>query len=65
LARSYNGDGISFQSPITFRCSAASPWPYGLWSSPRDRRPCYGESRRIHDNGQVGLFLCWRVREGR
>ena len=20
---------------------------------------------RIHDNGQVGLFLCWRVRDGR
>lgn len=67
VARNYNGDGISFQ--ITDNVQVLNSESYG--HSGYGIHPGTGSPRatvkgcRIHDNGQVGLFLCWRVREGR
>ncbi len=66
LAKDYNGDGISFQ--ITENIQILDSESYG--HSGYGIHPGTGSLRatvkgcRIHDNGQVGLFLCWRVREG-
>ncbi len=67
IARNYNGDGISFQ--ITDNIQVLNSESYG--HSGYGIHPGTGSPRatvkgcRIHDNGQVGLFLCWRVRAGR
>jgi hypothetical protein len=66
VARNYNGDGISFQ--ITDNVQVVNCESYG--HSGFGIHPGTGSPRavvkgcRIHDNGQVGLFLCWRVRDG-
>jgi len=66
-ARYYNGDGISFQ--ITDRikvidCESFGNSNYGVHpgtGSPNaEITGCH-----FHDNGQIGFFLCWRVRYGR
>lgn len=67
VARNYSGDGISFQ--ITDNIQVLSCESYG--NSGLGIHPGTGSDRplvqdcSIHDNGDVGLFLCWRVRHGR
>jgi parallel beta-helix repeat protein len=67
IARNYNGDGISFQ--ITDNVQVVNSESYG--HSGYGIHPGTGSPRasvkgcRIHHNGEVGLFLCWRVRGGR
>ena len=66
VARNYNGDGISFQ--ITDNVQVVNSESYG--HSGYGIHPGTGSPRasvkgcRIHHNGEVGLFLCWRVRAG-
>ena len=66
VARNYNGDGISFQitdSISVLNCESYGHAGYGI-------HPGTGSSHtlvqncRAHDNGRVGLFLCYRVRFG-
>jgi len=65
-ARNYNGDGISFQ--ISDGVQVIDSDSYG--HSGFGIHPGAGSARslvkdcRIHDNGNIGLFLCWRVRHG-
>ncbi|MGQ9555043.1 MAG: right-handed parallel beta-helix repeat-containing protein [Anaerolineae bacterium] len=63
----YNGDGISFQQSsdtIVEGCECAWNAALGLHPGSGSQRPqirqCWS-----HDNGRIGLFLCWRVRHGR
>jgi parallel beta-helix repeat protein len=66
-ARNYNGDGISFQITDGVRvvgCESHGHAGYGVHPGTGSARPVV-ENCRLHDNGQVGLFLCWRVRHGR
>ncbi len=67
VARNYNGDGISFQ--ITDNVQVLNSESYGhagYGVHPGTGSPhATVKGCRIHDNGQVGLFLCWRVRDGR
>ncbi|HYM11947.1 MAG TPA: right-handed parallel beta-helix repeat-containing protein, partial [Bryobacterales bacterium] len=66
-ARNYNGDGISFQ--ITDGVQILDSESYG--HAGYGVHPGTGSARalvkgcRMHDNGDIGLFLCWRVRHGR
>jgi len=67
LVRDYNGDGISFQTSNDVRverCEVAGCAQLGLHPGSGSQRPvvvdCYS-----HENGSIGLFLCWRVRGGR
>lgn len=67
VARNYNGDGISFQ--ITDKVHVVDSEAYG--NTGFGIHPGSGSARaavensRMHHNGDVGLFLCWRVRQGR
>jgi parallel beta-helix repeat protein len=67
LARNYNGDGISFQITDNVQvldCESYGHTGYGV--HPGTGSPhALVKSCRLHDNGQIGLFLCWRVRNGR
>ncbi len=63
----YSGDGISFQKCADVRverCECAGNSGLGLHPGSGSQRPvvldCYS-----HDNGEIGLFVCWRVRGGR
>jgi hypothetical protein len=67
VVREYNGDGISFQQSNDVRlerCEVSGCAKLGLHPGSGSQRPivldCYS-----HDNGTIGLFLCWRVRGGR
>jgi hypothetical protein len=66
VARNYNGDGISFQ--ITdgvkiLNCESYGHTGYGV--HPGTGSPhALVKNCRIRENGHVGLFLCWRVRNG-
>jgi nitrous oxidase accessory protein NosD len=66
VARNYNGDGISFQ--ITDGVKLLDSESYG--NSGYGAHPGTGSANalikgcRLHDNGDIGLFLCWRVRKG-
>jgi parallel beta-helix repeat protein len=66
-ARNYNGDGISFQ--ITENVQVLDSESYG--NAGFGVHPGTGSARplvkgcRMHHNGDIGLFLCWRVRHGR
>jgi hypothetical protein len=66
VARNYNGDGISFQ--ITDHVKVLDSESYGhtgFGVHPGTGSPhATVDHCRIHNNGQVGLFLCWRVRHG-
>ena len=66
VVRDYNGDGISFQTSHDVRverCEVSGCAKLGLHPGSGSQRPviadCYS-----HDNGSIGLFLCWRVRGG-
>ena len=66
VARNYNGDGISFQITDNIQvlnCESYGHAGLGIHPGTGSDRPTVKECR-IHDNGQVGLFLCWRVRHG-
>jgi len=63
----YNGDGISFQQSndvAVEACECAENAGLGLHPGSGSQRPtirnCWS-----HHNDQVGLYLCWRVRQGR
>ena len=66
-ARNWNGDGISFQ--ITDGVKVLDSESYG--HAGYGAHPGTGsansvvENCRLHDNSDIGLFLCWRVRHGR
>ena len=66
VARNYNGDGISFQ--ISDRVHVLNSESYG--QTGYGVHPGTGSANaevehcRLHDNGDIGLFLCWRVRHG-
>ncbi|MBZ5593434.1 MAG: right-handed parallel beta-helix repeat-containing protein [Acidobacteriia bacterium] len=67
VARNYNGDGISFQ--ITENVHVLNSESYG--HAGYGVHPGTGSANavvehcRMHHNGDIGLFLCWRVRHGR
>jgi parallel beta helix pectate lyase-like protein len=66
-ARDFNGDGISFQitDGVTVEgCESYGHAGYGLHPGTGSAHPLV-QSCRLHDNGDIGLFLCWRVRHGR
>jgi parallel beta-helix repeat protein len=66
VARNYNGDGISFQITENIRilnCESFGHTGFGLHPGTGTDKPLVQDCR-LHDNGQVGLFLCWRVRHG-
>lgn len=67
VARNYNGDGISFQITDNIQvlnCESYGHAGYGV--HPGTGSPhALVKGCRLHDNGQIGLFLCWRVRNGR
>ena len=67
VARNFNGDGISFQITDNVQVLNSESFGhtgYGIHPGTGSPRATV-KSCRIHDNGQVGLFLCWRVRDGR
>jgi parallel beta-helix repeat protein len=67
VAKDYNGDGISWQ--ITDKISVLNCESYG--NTGYGLHPGTGSSNSVvtdchaHDNGVVGLFLCYRVRHGK
>jgi len=66
VARNYNGDGISFQitdNVQVLNCESYGHAGFGVHPGTGSDRPTIKDCR-LHDNGQVGLFLCWRVRHG-
>lgn len=66
VARNYNGDGISFQITEGVRilnCESYGNTGLGIHPGTGSERPEVRDSR-AHDNGQDGLYLCWRVRHG-
>lgn len=66
IARDYNGDGISFQitdGVQVVNCESHGHTGYGVHPGTGSARPVVRDCR-LHDNGRVGLFLCWRVRHG-
>ena len=66
-ARNYNGDGISFQISENVQVLNSESYGhagYGVHPGTGSARPLV-KGCRMHDNGDVGLFLCWRVRQGR
>jgi parallel beta-helix repeat protein len=66
VARNYNGDGISFQVTDNTRvlnCESYGNSGFGIHPGTGANRPLVAECL-IHHNGQVGLFLCWRVKHG-
>ena len=66
-ARDFNGDGISFQitDGVTVEdCESHGHTGYGVHPGTGSAHPVV-QNCRLHDNGDIGLFLCWRVRHGR
>lgn len=67
VAHDYNGDGISFQITSNVNVLNSESYGhtgYGVHPGTGSERPTI-QNCRIHNNDQVGLFLCWRVRHGR
>ncbi len=66
VTRNYNGDGISFQITEGVRvenCESYGHTGYGVHPGTGSEKPLV-RGCRLHQNGEVGLFLCWRVRHG-
>ena len=66
-ARNYNGDGISFQISDRVHvenCESYGQTGYGVHPGTGSANSEV-EHCRLHNNGDIGLFLCWRVRHGR
>ena len=67
VARNYNGDGISFQITDGVQVLNSESYGhagYGIHPGTGSARPLVQDCR-MHHNGKIGLFLCWRVRHGR
>jgi len=67
VARNYPGDGISLQfveNPVVENCEAEGNAYLGIHLGTGALRGVVCDCR-AHDNGQDGLFLCWRVRQAR
>ena len=67
LARNYPGDGISCQfveDPVVDNCEAYGNASLGIHLGTGALRGLV-RSNRAHDNGQDGLYLCWRVQGSR
>ena len=65
-ARNNNGDGISFQITDNVQILNSESYGhagYGIHPGTGSERPLV-KGCRMHDNGQIGLFLCWRVKHG-
>ena len=66
-ARNYNGDGISFQISENVQVLNSESYGhagFGVHPGTGSVRPLVKDCR-LHNNGDIGLFLCWRVRHGR
>jgi len=66
VARNYNGDGISFQisdSVHVLNSESFGQAGYGVHPGTGSVNSLV-EHCRLHNNGDIGLFLCWRVRHG-
>ncbi|MCW5980192.1 MAG: right-handed parallel beta-helix repeat-containing protein [Bryobacteraceae bacterium] len=66
VARNYYGDGISFQITERIRvenCESYGHAGFGVHPGTGSDKPLVTGSK-LHHNGEVGLFLCWRVRHG-
>ena len=67
VARNYPGDGISLQfveDPVVDNCEAEGNAYLGIHLGTGALRGIVRDCR-AHDNGQDGLFLCWRVQHAR
>lgn len=67
VARNYNGDGISLQisdNVHVVNCESFGQTGYGVHPGTGSANTEV-EHCRLHNNGDIGLFLCWRVRHGR
>lgn len=65
-AFNYNGDGISFQQSnhiVIERCVCRGNTIFGLHPGSGSQGPIV-RNNELLENGQVGLYLCWRVRRG-
>jgi hypothetical protein len=66
VARNYNGDGISFQisdNVHVLNSESYGQTGYGVHPGTGSANSVV-EHCRMHHNGDIGLFLCWRVRHG-
>jgi parallel beta-helix repeat protein len=66
-ARNYNGDGISFQISDGVQVLNSESYGhagYGVHPGTGSVNSLV-KNCHMHDNGDIGLFLCWRVRHGR
>jgi len=66
VVRDYNGDGISFQQSNDVRverCEVFGNAQLGIHPGSGSQRPVVADCFS-HENGTIGLFLCWRVRGG-
>jgi hypothetical protein len=66
-ARNYNGDGISFQISEAVQVLDSESYGhagYGIHPGTGSASALVKDCR-MHDNGDIGLYLCWRVRHGR
>jgi len=66
-ALNYNGDGISFQISEGVQILNSESYGhagYGIHPGTGSVNALVKDCR-MHDNGDIGLFLCWRVRHGR
>jgi parallel beta helix pectate lyase-like protein len=66
VVRNYNGDGISFQQSndvVTEDCTSEGNASLGLHPGSGSQRPVV-RGCVARNNGEDGLFLCWRVRHG-
>jgi len=66
IIRHYNGDGISFQQSNDVQvtdCISEGNTSLGFHPGSGSQRPVVKNNIARH-NGEDGLFLCWRVKEG-
>lgn len=66
VVRNYNGDGISFQQSndvVIEDCVSEGNASLGLHPGSGSQRPII-RGCTARNNGEDGLFLCWRVRHG-
>ena len=67
VARNFPGDGISTQfveEPVVENCEVYGNAELGIHLGTGALRGLVRHNR-VHDNGQDGLFLCWRVQHAR
>ncbi len=66
VARNYNGDGISLQisdNVHVLNSESYGQTGYGVHPGTGSANSVV-EHCRMHNNGDIGLYLCWRVRHG-